>query len=279
MTATRALGGAGSAPPFTAPTSADEVRAYIRNSSVEFLFAQFVDMHAKPNAKLVPAGHIDDLSDGRRGLRRLRRRRHRPAAERSRHARDPRHPQLHAAALAAHRGALRVRRDGGGRGMAVLPAHDPAPPARARGGARIRVQDRRRARVLPRAQEGGRLDRARRSARHPRAALLRHARADPQPRLRERGRQERHLARLGQLRHRPRGRQRPVRAELRVRRRADHLRPGDLLPLHGGGHGSGARADRDLHAQAVRSPDRQRLPLPHEPLARRRERLRRATGR
>ena len=65
MTATRALGGAGSAPPFTAPTSADEVRAYIRNNNVEFLFAQFVDMHAKPNAKLVPAGHIDDLlTDG-----------------------------------------------------------------------------------------------------------------------------------------------------------------------------------------------------------------------
>ena len=53
-------------------------------------------------------------------------------------------------------------------------------------GARLRVQDRRRARVLPRAQEGGRHDRARRPARHPRPALLRHARPDAQPRLRRR---------------------------------------------------------------------------------------------
>ena len=36
-----------------------------RTSGIEFLFAQFVDMHGKPNAKLVPAHHLDDLlSDG-----------------------------------------------------------------------------------------------------------------------------------------------------------------------------------------------------------------------
>jgi glutamine synthetase len=56
---------AGSAAPFVAPTSADEVRAYVRNNSIQFLFAQFVDMHGKPNAKLVPAAHLDDLlTDG-----------------------------------------------------------------------------------------------------------------------------------------------------------------------------------------------------------------------
>src|SRR5437764_1174851 len=56
---------AGSAAPFIAPTSADEVRAYVRNNSIQFLFAQFVDMHGKPNAKLVPAAHLDDLlTDG-----------------------------------------------------------------------------------------------------------------------------------------------------------------------------------------------------------------------
>ena len=56
---------AGSAAPFIAPTSADEVRAYVRNNSIQFLFAQFVDMHGKPNAKLVPATHLDDLlTDG-----------------------------------------------------------------------------------------------------------------------------------------------------------------------------------------------------------------------
>jgi glutamine synthetase len=43
------------------PTTADDVRSYIRSQGVEFLFAQFVDMHGKPSAKLVPASHIDDL--------------------------------------------------------------------------------------------------------------------------------------------------------------------------------------------------------------------------
>ena len=47
--------------PFTAPATADEAREYIRANGIEFLFAQFVDMHGKPNAKLVPASHLDDL--------------------------------------------------------------------------------------------------------------------------------------------------------------------------------------------------------------------------
>ncbi len=51
----------GGSPAFTAPESADAVREWVRSSGVEFLFAQFVDMHGKPNAKLVPATHLDDL--------------------------------------------------------------------------------------------------------------------------------------------------------------------------------------------------------------------------
>jgi glutamine synthetase len=49
------------APPFAAPETADDVRAYVRENKIQFLFAQFVDMHAKPNAKLVPATHLEDL--------------------------------------------------------------------------------------------------------------------------------------------------------------------------------------------------------------------------
>jgi glutamine synthetase len=65
LTATDALVNGGGSTPFIAPTSADEVRAYVRNNGIQFLFAQFVDMHAKPNAKLVPAAHLDDLlTDG-----------------------------------------------------------------------------------------------------------------------------------------------------------------------------------------------------------------------
>jgi glutamine synthetase len=42
-------------------TGADDVKRIIRERHIEFLFAQFVDMHGKPSAKLVPAHHIDDL--------------------------------------------------------------------------------------------------------------------------------------------------------------------------------------------------------------------------
>jgi glutamine synthetase len=63
-TGTSAVDGAASAEvdaPFTAPTSADEVRAYVQAHGTKFVFAQFVDMHGKPNAKLVPTSHLDDL--------------------------------------------------------------------------------------------------------------------------------------------------------------------------------------------------------------------------
>jgi glutamine synthetase len=51
----------GASAAFTAPETADDVRDYVRENKIQFLFAQFVDMHAKPNAKLVPATHLDDL--------------------------------------------------------------------------------------------------------------------------------------------------------------------------------------------------------------------------
>jgi glutamine synthetase len=51
--------------PLVAPQTADDVRRLARDGDIEFLFAQFVDMHGKPNAKLVPAHHLDDLlADG-----------------------------------------------------------------------------------------------------------------------------------------------------------------------------------------------------------------------
>ena len=147
--------------------------------------------------------------------------------------------------------------------MAVLPAHDPAPGARTSTREGLRVQDGARARVLPRAPAGGRLDRARRQARHAREALLRHHRPDPAVRLPDDRLEVLQRARLGQLRERPRGCERPVRAELPLRRRPHHLRPRDLLPLHGPHARRAARDDRHLHAEAVLDPHRQRLPLPH----------------
>jgi glutamine synthetase len=44
-----------------APKTEDDVRRIVKDSGIEFLFAQFVDMHGKPSAKLVPAHHLDDL--------------------------------------------------------------------------------------------------------------------------------------------------------------------------------------------------------------------------
>jgi glutamine synthetase len=44
-----------------AATNADDVREIVSERGIEFLFAQFVDMHGKPSAKLVPAHHLDDL--------------------------------------------------------------------------------------------------------------------------------------------------------------------------------------------------------------------------
>jgi glutamine synthetase len=51
----------------TAPT-ADDVRRIIRETGIDYLFAQFVDMHGKPSAKLVPAAHLDDLLSGGAGF-------------------------------------------------------------------------------------------------------------------------------------------------------------------------------------------------------------------
>ncbi|MGQ0669531.1 MAG: type III glutamate--ammonia ligase [Actinomycetota bacterium] len=43
------------------PRSVDEVRKLVDKMSIEFVFAQFVEMYGKPNAKLVPATHLEDV--------------------------------------------------------------------------------------------------------------------------------------------------------------------------------------------------------------------------
>ncbi len=45
----------------TVAPSVEEVRRLSQERGVEFYFAQFVDMYARPSAKLVPAVHLDDL--------------------------------------------------------------------------------------------------------------------------------------------------------------------------------------------------------------------------
>ena len=41
--------------------TADDVRKRVEKDGIEFLFAQFVDMHGKPSAKLVPASNLEGL--------------------------------------------------------------------------------------------------------------------------------------------------------------------------------------------------------------------------
>jgi glutamine synthetase len=43
------------------PTTVEEVRALVDEMGIEFIFAQFVEMHGKSNAKLVPANHLEDV--------------------------------------------------------------------------------------------------------------------------------------------------------------------------------------------------------------------------
>ncbi|MEO8091834.1 MAG: type III glutamate--ammonia ligase [bacterium] len=48
--------------------TAEDVRRAVAEDGVEFLFAQFVDMHAKPSAKLVPATQLDALLEDGAGF-------------------------------------------------------------------------------------------------------------------------------------------------------------------------------------------------------------------
>src|ERR671933_2042356 len=45
----------------TVAPSIEEIRRVSRERGVEFYFAQFVDMYARPSAKLVPAQNLDSL--------------------------------------------------------------------------------------------------------------------------------------------------------------------------------------------------------------------------
>jgi hypothetical protein len=111
-------------------SDAEDIRRIISERQIEFLFAQFVDMHGKPSAKLVPAHHIDDLLTEGAGFAGF------AAGDIGQGPHDPDliaipDPRSHDAddpALAAERNAVRLRRDGRGRALAVLPAHDPAQP-------------------------------------------------------------------------------------------------------------------------------------------------------
>ena len=210
---------------------------------IEFLFAQFVDMHGKPSAKLVPAHHIDDLLTEGAGFAGF------AAGDIGQGPHDPDliampDPEdAHDPPLAAERRAIRLRRDGRGRAVAVLPADDPA-QHRWRAAQELGFELKMGAELeyfLVRRREDGSIEVADKLDTldlpcYDMRALTRNLD------FVSAGLAGGDRARVGQLRHRPRGRQRAVRAELPVRRRAHHLRPRCVLPLHGRVAGPAARA-------------------------------------
>lgn len=50
------------------PTNPQEASAYARRHGIDYVFAQFVDMHGKPCAKLVPTTHLDGLFEDGAGF-------------------------------------------------------------------------------------------------------------------------------------------------------------------------------------------------------------------
>ena len=163
-----------------------------------------------------------------------------------------------------------------GREVAKCAARRAEAPDRGRRRAGLPPQDRRRVRVL---HHRARRRRDRGRARYPGQALLRPVRPDAPLRGDHRDLRCDARARLGAVPERPRGRQRPVRDELDLRRRAGHRRPPRVLQVHGQDDRRAPRPARDLHAEAVRPSDRQRLPRarlalgpgrPQEPVRRRR---------
>ncbi len=50
------------------PQTVEDVRREVDRLGIEFIFAQFVDMHARPSAKLVPAQHLEDLFEDGAGF-------------------------------------------------------------------------------------------------------------------------------------------------------------------------------------------------------------------
>ena len=256
----------------------DEVRKRAKDEGIQFFLAQFVEMHGKPNAKLMPVEAIDDLLEEGAGFAGFAAGPigQTPASpdmlavpDTTSYTRVPWQPEL-------VRFACDVTVEG--EAWPYCPRTILRNAVERARQARLQPQDGARGRVLPGAQGRARPARRRRPARYERAALLRRQGPVPQLRVPDHALALRERARLRQLRQRPRGRERAVRVELHLRRRAHHLRPRDLLPLHGPRHGAAARQAGHVHAQAVRPPDRQRLPLPHLACGTRRARRTSSTG-
>ena len=251
----------------------ETIRSTMKERGVEFIFAQFVDLYGRPSAKLIPAANLDGLVEEGAGFAGF------AAGEIGQLPSDPdiaAMPDLASFTLVPWqpnlaRFACDVTVEGEAwpycprtilRNMLAKAAEQ---------GYEFKIGMR--ARVLPRELNAdGTIEIADKMDTLEKPCYDMSG-PDPAVRLPHDGVEVLQRARLGQLRKRPRGRERAVRAELRVRGRAHELRPCHLLPLHGARARRAVRARRDVHAEAVHEPDRQRLPLPHVALEGRCERV------
>ena len=241
----------------------DEIKRRAKEDGVEFFLAQFVDMNGKPSAKLMPVQAIDDLLTEGAGF---------AGFAAGPMGQSPASPDMLAIPDVSSYTVVPWQEGLGRFACDVTVEGQPWPycprtilrnavDRAAKLGYRMKIGLEAEF-FLVRKDERGRLivddplDTVR-------PAVLRREGAVPQLRVPDDALEVRQRPRLGQLRERSRGRERPVRVELRVRRRARHVRSRHLLPLHGPRHGAAARQARHVHAEAVLRPDRQRLPLPH----------------
>ena len=156
--------------------AADAIWKDMQTRGVEFLFAQFVDMYARPSAKLVPVLRTSTASSrrapGSPGSPRAR-------SGRCRATRTSRRSRISTASRpfpgSRTSPASRVTSRSRARAGRTVRARSCGASSRGRGEG-VRVQHGSRARVLPRPAARRRLDRDRRPVRHAREALLRHGR-------------------------------------------------------------------------------------------------------
>ena len=240
-----------------------QLQRELTDKGVKYCIGAYVDIHGVPKAKVVPIQPSRPDGQGLRTLHRLRPGRPRPGTQRRRTDLGARSRPRHPVAVGTE-----DRLDSGRQpfpGQAVRAEHpgraeEPAGQGRR---ARLRHEPGHRVRDLPVEAERGWQPVGAGRRRQADQALLRRARLRRQLLLAGQGGHVHQRSGLGPVFLRPRGRQRPVRVRLQLRRCADHLRPADLLPLHGQALRQGGRPARHHDAQALRRQDRQRRPLQH----------------
>ena len=205
-----------------------DLTAYAKERGIKYFLINFTDLFGMQRAKLVPTQAIAGMQKSGAGF----------AGFATWLDMTPAHPDMfampdpssrHPASLEERHRLGRLRPHDGRQARRAGAARDPEEAHQAGGRQGLSDQIRRRARVSP---DLRRRQIDRRPSRYPGETLLRPAGADPADGYHHRDLRLHARARLGPLPERPRGRERPVRDELGLRRRPHYLRPARLLQIH-----------------------------------------------